>query len=544
MFDRQAKCIYWITHNSTPMSMDSRSIAETDEHLDSTRVSSASLPTRHELGQFFTPEYVAEFMASLFRLKAKEIELLDAGAGTGVLTAAVVRRLCEAEIRPKRIAVTAYELDGTVIAELRRTLEHCRERSRHAGIDFSCEILKEDFVSGAVSSMRNDLFSAQPPRFNVAIVNPPYRKLRSDSSSRRLLRSVGVETSNFYAAFVTLIIRLLAKDGELVAITPRSFCNGPYFKRFRDELLRTMSLSHLHLFESRAAAFGKDKVLQENIIVHAIKNKREPPEVIISSSSGLAGSQVKEHRVPYTDVVLPNDPEKFIHVDNSHAETKIFISGLQATLGDLGLMVSTGRVVDFRAKAFLRKEPSSDAAPLIYPCHFNGTFIAWPKEGSRKPNAIKIHENTYDLLVPAGVYVVVKRFSSKEERRRLVACVYDPKRISAPLVGFENHLNYFHVQSQGMPLNLAKGLAAFLNSTLVDRYFRQFSGHTQVNAADLRNLKYPALERLEALGERIQADLIDQDTLDTLVQHKLLGRLESKKNEPVAEATLEIHTRA
>ena len=40
-----------------------------------------------------------------------------------------------------------------------------------------------------------------------------------------------------------------------------------------------------------------------------------------------------------------------------------------------------------------------------------------------------------------------------------------------------------------------KGLAAYLNSTLVDAYFRQFSGHTQVNATDLRSLKYPDWQR-------------------------------------------------
>ena len=54
--------------------------------------------------------------------------------------------------------------------------------------------------------------------------------------------------------------------------------------------------------------------------------------------------------------------------------------------------------------------------------------------------------------------------------------------------GFENHLNYFHENGEGLPLDLAKGLAAFLNSDAVDQYFRIFSGHTQVNATDLRNL--------------------------------------------------------
>jgi len=63
-------------------------------------------------------------------------------------------------------------------------------------------------------------------------------------------------------------------------------------------------------------------------------------------------------------------------------------------LANLGLEVSTGRVVDFRAKQFLVREAQHDTAPLIYPCHFNGGFVHWPKPSGRKPNAIRDTERT------------------------------------------------------------------------------------------------------------------------------------------------------
>jgi adenine-specific DNA-methyltransferase len=69
---------------------------------------------------------------------------------------------------------------------------------------------------------------------------------------------------------------------------------------------------------------------------------------------------------------------------------------------------------------------------------------------------------------------------------------------------------------------VAKGLTAFLNSTLVDSYFRQFSGHTQVNATDLRSLRYPAWEKLVALGRRVGASFPAQDELDRLVEEVTL----------------------
>jgi len=68
---------------------------------------------------------------------------------------------------------------------------------------------------------------------------------------------------------------------------------------------------------------------------------------------------------------------------------------------------------------------------------------------------------------------------------------------------------------------LAKGLAAFLNSTVVDAYFRQFNGHTQVNATDLRSFNYPTRAQLERLGERISDLDLSQEQLDEIVEREL-----------------------
>lgn len=478
---------------------------------------------RHEFGQFLTPRPVADLMASMFDSDSGDVELLDAGAGSGALTSAFVRRLCAESRKPQRVSVTAYELDPSLIDRLRLTMSECQKECELAGISFSATLLNEDFISAVAPVARGDLFSSQSPMFNTAIVNPPYRKIRSSSSTRLWLRSAGIETSNLYTGFVALIVKLLAPGGQLVAITPRSFCNGPYFKPFRADFLDRMLLRRLHIFESRSAAFRNDNVLQENIIVHAVKGNAEPKDVIISTSSGKPhGSIIKSH-VPYRDVVSPNDPDQFIHlvVDETHRNAKSVIARLSATLADIGLNVSTGRVVDFRARSFLRQQPEANTVPLIYPCHFSGGFVNWPKTNSRKPNAIVCDDLTRELLVPSEVYVLVKRFTAKEERRRVVACIYDPDKLAATSVGFENHLNYFHFNGSGLSMNLAKGLAAFLNSTVVDVYFRQFSGHTQVNATDLRALRYPSRAELERLGARFEDPAIDQREIDELVAQEL-----------------------
>jgi adenine-specific DNA-methyltransferase len=171
-------------------------------------------------------------------------------------------------------------------------------------------------------------------------------------------------------------------------------------------------------------------------------------------------------------------------------------------------------VVDFRAKQQLRKNRGADTAPLIYPAHMKDGVVVWPIEGFRKHNAIAVDDYTRPQLVPAGRYVLTKRFSAKEERRRIVASVYEAPEPA----GLENHLNYFHRGGAGLPAEIAVGLAAYLNSTAVDDYFRLFSGHTQVNATDLRNLHYPTRVQLEKLG-RIATP--DQDAIDIAIKELL-----------------------
>lgn len=478
---------------------------------------------KQELGQFLTPSEIGSFMASLFH-PSDEVRLLDAGAGDGALIAAFVRRICGDVCRPKRVTIAAYELDSTIVPALERRLHACQDECRRIGIAFSFEVHNKDFIETAVMLARGDLFTESKTPFNAAILNPPYRKISGDSRSRRLLREVGIETSNLYTGFLALAAKLLGEHGQMVAICPRSFCNGPYFRSFREQFLDVMSLRRLHLFESRSAAFQQDNVLQENIIIHAVKSPEKPPSVIISTSTGHANSQLAERQCSYEDVVSPQDPEQFIHLVAAESDEVVREKMRRFTtpLTRLEVRVSTGRVVDFRAKQFLIREAQNNSVPLIYPCHLAGGFVRWPKPGGKKPNAIRDTESTQELLVPGGIYVLVKRFTSKEERRRVVACIYDPNRIRAERVGFENHLNYFHARGAGLPMNLAKGLSAFLNSTLVDVYFRQFNGHTQVNATDLRNLGYPTRSELELVGREIGDSFPSQSELDVLVETKLL----------------------
>lgn len=462
-------------------------------------------------------------MASLFGPLPKVVRLLDAGAGAGALTAAIVSRLCEKKDGVHTVQAMLYELDPLIQEALLETMRDCQRLCALAGIQFSFTIHATDFIQEMSACLADTLFGAKPPTFDAAIVNPPYRKIGIDSAERRSLRQVGVETSNLYAGFIALIQRLLAPGGQIVGITPRSFCNGPYFRSFREDFLTNLEVHRLHVFESRGAAFRDDSVLQENIIFHAVKGRKQPRELVVSSSSGEHGDIVAENVIPFAEIVHQHDAEKCIHIPSApgHAVAKKAMDSLHTTLASLGVTVSTGRVVDFRLKDALRWAPEKGTVPLLYPCHFNGGTIHWPKADARKPNAILNNDETRPWLVKSDVYLLTKRFTSKEERRRLVACLFDPKEVEAEWLGIENHLNYFHADGRGLDRNLAVGLFAFLNSTVVDQYFRRFSGHTQVNATDLRRLAYPDRETLQSMGAEMKELDQPQAEIDKLVEKHL-----------------------
>ena len=433
----------------------------------------------------------------MFEVPSGRVRVLDPGAGVGSLTAALVERAAAEEWRVN-LDVTAVEVDSGLLEPLKSTLEECRRELP----SLTARVASADFVEWGCGHLDDVLWNSEPERFDLAILNPPYAKLGARSREATALARLRIKARNLYVAFVTLSLRLLRPGGQLVAIIPRSFCNGPYFRAFRAELLDTAAIRRVHVFEARDQAFRESGVLQENVIVHLVKEGRQG-EVRITSSRGDGQGPVSTRSVPFADVVHPGDPDRFLRLVTNSAECDLAdrVYSLSGDLESLGVSVSTGRVVDFRVRSHLRSQPGEGTVPLIYPLHMRDGCIRWPASAGRKANALAVNDATRRLLLPAGNYVLVKRFSSKEQRRRVVAAVLAADDLPYETVGIENHVNVYHREGGSLPIDLTRGITAYLNSTIVDRFFRQFNGHTQVNATDLRSLRYPTADQLTALGE-------------------------------------------
>ncbi|WP_217896761.1 Eco57I restriction-modification methylase domain-containing protein [Pandoraea sp. PE-S2T-3] len=445
------------------------------------------------LGQFMTPFKIAEFMSGLFTRKANAV-LLDAGAGIGSLTLAASNTL-------KLKHCEAWEIDPVMANYLKENLDS-------QAVPY--KLHQKDFVFDSVHRIQ----VGEGTRFTHAILNPPYRKIGTNSLHRQACRQVGVETTNLYTAFLALSILQMKQHGEIVAIIPRSFCNGPYYKPFRDMMLEKCSVDAIHVFGSRNHAFKDDDVLQENVILKLTAGGIQG-DVSLSFSDDASFEGLHGRTVPFEDVVQPADEERFVRIPKDNESTETHHKYFTHSLKELGVEVRTGPVVDFRLKEWWSQYPGPGTAPCIYPHHMTPRGFEWPKE-HKKPNAIFRSPEVDKWLMKEGNYVVVRRFSAKEERRRVMAYLITPEDTKSEMVGFENHWNVLHIKKGGLPLDVAKGLVVFLNSTALDEYFRVFSGHTQVNATDLRNMKFPSLELLRKLAKGYSLGL-KQEELDALL---------------------------
>ena len=482
------------------------------DELESIRVAAVEriLPDRRKrLGQVLTPMPVARLLGEFFTGWSGDVDLVDGGAGAGTLSAAAALCALSSTDRLRSVRVTAWEIDPEMLPYAQRSLTLVSDRFASSGVPFEFELRCDDFVRAAV----------QPARTAThAVLNPPYAKLAASAPTRADAERLGAPAPNLYAAFMLAATAMLGAGGEMVAITPRSFCNGVYFKQFRRAMLERSSLNAVRVFETRTSAFADQSVLQENIVTRFVRAAPRPETVCVQI--GDPDGSVTERKVPSGEVVRVDDHDAVIHLAQSpqQADAAALMHQLPCSLNDLDVAVSTGPVVDFRNSDWLRSVRGDQDVPLLYPSAVspNGV-VRWPSSRGNKPQAIAHVDATARVLTPAGAYVLVKRFSSKEQPRRVVAAALLPDDLpGCAMIGIENHLNYIHACGEPLTRPLAVGLAAFLNLGLVDSYLRSFSGHTQVNASDIRRLRFPPRATLEQIGSRPDPAVASQRWIDDL----------------------------
>lgn len=476
---------------------------------------------RKKLGQFFTGITISDYMASLVKVpNKKSIRILDAGAGAGILTASTALH-CLNE-GSKSVHAVLYELDKEAIQSLKQTMDIVRNIFEEYQSSFTFEIRCEDFILARPD--KDASFSS----FDLSVINPPYFKYSAKSSCyAKAVCDLYRGDPNVYASFMAIVMNCLKDKGQMISISPRSFTNGLYFKGFRQYLLNESSLDLVHVFKSRNKIFknaGSD-VLQENIISRFIKGSTKETVTIRSSDSDSNINDMEEHRYPIDLIIDPSNDQSIIRIPESSYEANILKQAetLATTFENAGYFISTGRIVEHRTREYITNSTSSiNSVPLYRPHNILQPLVKW--DGNHKKEvSFKLLDGHSKHTIKNDVYVLLKRISSKDEKRRLVAGVYLAEKNNGELIGFGNKLNYIGATSGKLSTDEAHGISAVLNSSFMDTYFRCISGNTQVNATEIRIMKFPAQKQIKEIGRKVKK--IKQYSLEkiNLIVNEKLG---------------------
>lgn len=491
---------------------------------------------KRRLGQYFTPAEVACFMAQMYRGAEQRLRVLDPGAGAGILSCALCESLASRTEKPGEIILDAYEADVALAGYLEQSLAYAKEWLLMKGINLNFKIYTDDFVLNNAEILSDSLSLFPQPlphggKFDLIIANPPYFKIPKSDPRAQAAAAVVWGQPNIYAIFMAISAQMLREGGEMIVISPRSYAAGNYFQLFRERFFARMRPDAIHLFDSRRKAFSRDAVLQENMILRARRmsnwTNNGKMRVEISRSAGVHDLSRPYRRLVPLDKVLDVDSvDKLLRVPLADEDDEVvrIIRSWPGSLHSYGLEISTGPVVPFRAVPFICQQGSvpQTHAPLLWMQNVMAMRIDWPVTARNKSQYIVASEQSRPLLVKNQNYVLLRRFSAKEAARRLVAAPFLSGAINSSFVGLENHLNYVHRPGGSLSAEEAFGLAALLNCSLIDSYFRTFNGNTQVSATELRAMPLPPPNLIKKLGSHVMTSPHDLASLDILVDKLFL----------------------
>lgn len=502
------------------------------EYVHDSTVAYLNTTTKSErkmIGQFFTPVSIASFMGDLSTQSMGHVRILDPGAGSGILSAALIDRLVTQGV--KSIELDMYENNEGILPILEANFSYMKAQLAKIGIELDYHVIDKNFIHDN-QFVWTGLIVANP--YDIVISNPPYKKIGKDDLEASIMKDIVYGQPNLYFLFMAMGAALLKDGGEFIYIVPRSFSSGMYFKSFRKWFLGTMKITNLHLFTSREAVAGNhDSVLQETIILKAIKTKMTQKYIHITESSDeFCATVCNQYKVAY-ETSIREDHNSFMFIPSCREEADVldFVNQWPMTLVSLGYKMKTGLVVDFRETQYMRVEEGADTIPLLWPYNFDGYTLRFPVSVDGKPQYLQNSKESKRIQMEMGNYLLLKRFTSKEERRRLqCAFLFKDNFVQFQSISTENHLNFI-AKRDGDDLKKEEmyGLFTVINSTYMDRYFRILNGSTQVNANEINAIPFPEMNDILCIGQIAMAqESLGDAVCDRILEEHFSRRVTSK----------------
>ena len=447
------------------------------------------------IGRFFTKKGTAALMAAMARPASKEtVTVLDPGAGTGILSAALLERLCLGG-GVKTVFLTCYENDEMMLPMLENNLTRLRRRCRHDyGVILKFTVLRENFVTAVAAA-------EAPALYDYVIMNPTDELYPKDSAEVSAVGALAAGATDLAFLFTAMAARSIADGGEMVALLPTAFATGVYLERIRLDLLSRARLTRFHLFAIKSKRDGAPDGIRPHMV---LRFERTPmPEnatVSISSSysEGDGGDIVSLPPFPYDRIVNEKNGTLLLVKSEEEAAVLAQVEGFPETFTSLGLKMRTGLTLESRYPDAIRDAAVDGAIPLIHPKSIDTGFVHLPTEKYIIPVIPSLAQKNKNMLF-------IKRVPAKSEKRHLLCGVYLAAQLPrCPMISTHNKLNYVDfTDGREMDAAFLYGLYGVLSSDLYEKYCLILSKSPQINATEYANLPLPDAKTLREIGQKL-----------------------------------------
>jgi adenine-specific DNA-methyltransferase len=458
------------------------------------------------LGRLFTKKDTARLMAGMLNIDGGKtaFTVLDPGAGTGILSAAVIEEICKRAPSCKQIFLTCYETCGDFLPMLEDNLERIRKKCRHDyGVKLYSTVYDENYIVDSKKHYTVTFFDTVEDKYDIIISNPPKElvekgSLEADSAGGVTQLKIGAEM-----LFLQTSARHLEDDGQLVTMLPTTYATASQIGALRKSINESLTVNKIHLFVGKQKNLSRAVPLKKEFIMAFTKNA-DKNDITVSTSSD-SGKTVQT-LPPLAYGLIVNKDTGVLSLPKTDEEARIvkYISGFPETLSSIGLKMSTGLIVDSKCDGLLFTEPTASTVPLLRSQTIVGGTVSFPQPIKRQyiapiqPSLMQKNKNL----------VLIKRIPAKSDERLLNSAVYLAAQLPKyRYISTHNKINFIDTKNKDeeMSARLTYGIFALLNSTIYDRYISITSKSKQINSKEMRTLPLPPKNIIENIGMRLMA---------------------------------------
>ena len=236
------------------------------------------------LGRLFTKKDTARRMAAMFSLNEERnaCTILDPGAGTGILSAALIERICKEAPRCKQIFLTCYENDESFLPMLKDNLERIRKKCRHDyDVRLFVTVYEENYLTQSKEHYTVHFSRRVEDTFDYIICNPPKELCLKGSEEAEAIGGISTVKAHSALLFAETAKRHLEEGGQLVIMMPTTIASATEQKPFRLSLFGAMPITAVHLFIGKQKNERRAVPLKKECILALRKGDTGAPLVVI-----------------------------------------------------------------------------------------------------------------------------------------------------------------------------------------------------------------------------------------------------------------------